>query len=490
MKIKGFYILGMAVSVLAGCSSEENEDMLFSNDTNTLKIGTYIAQGTRASNKNTFVNGDAFGLYACQTTGDYANAYTANYMDNVVVTKGESGWTYAPLSSWPTDANEHLSFIAFYPQSAKSTALTYPFTIGVDGKGEQIAPMCCTVKDASVNDRNGTAINGNESDASFTPNSGSLNLKFKHMLSKVKVKVKLDREYSGISVKLNSLSLNDIFTGGTYTVAADLALGTWGSLSDKKALTLKSGTEEAIAINTQETEFCDTLMIPQTVSDTPAFFNLSYTHTLAEGGERTVTKSIYLPGSWEPNKIYNYIINLSLDVNNITVSAEINDMESTTDPAIGNKPAEAVDLGLSVKWASYDFGAMSPYDVSPKFVFSDSYNTLSSDTYKGGDFILNESQDRASEWGSNWSTPTLSQWLELKNNCTVTEKTENGVNGYLISAQNGKSIFLSKGYYWTSQYGNYRNQKDHNYYFYNISTQTSSSTNTFTYTYSIRPVFK
>lgn len=445
MKIKGFYILGMAVSVLAGCSSEENADMLFSNDTNTLKIGTYIAQGTRASNKNTFVNGDAFGLYACQTTGDYANAYTANYMDNVVVTKGESGWTYSPLSSWPTDANEHLSFIAFYPQSAKSTALTYPFTIGVDGKGEQIAPMCCTVKDASVNDRNGTAINGSENDAAFTPNSGSLNLKFKHILSKVRVKVKLDREYPGISVNLNSLSLNDIFTGGTYTVAADLASGTWGSLLNKTTFTLKSDTEDVVAINTQETEFCDTLMIPQTVSDTPAYFNLSYTHTLAEGGERTVTKSIYLPGSWEPNKIYNYIVNLSLDVNNITISADINSMENTTDPVIGDKPAEAVDLGLSVKWASHDFGAMSPYDVSPKFVFSDAILPK-----KTGD--LNQEQDRVAKWGSNWSTPTRQQWNELFNNCTITETIIDGINGYLVKASNGNSIFFNNNYYWTSYY--------------------------------------
>ncbi|WP_294553145.1 fimbrillin family protein [uncultured Bacteroides sp.] len=489
MKIKGFYILGMAVSVLAGCSSEENADMLFSSDANTLKIGTYIAQGTRASNKNTFVNGDAFGLYACQTTGDYANAYTANYMDNVVVTKGESGWTYAPLSSWPTDANEHLSFIAFYPQSAKSTALTYPFTIGVDEKGEQIAPMCCTVKDASVNDRNGTAINGNESDASFTPNSGSLNLKFKHILSKVRVKVKLDREYPGISVNLNSLSLNDIFTGGTYTVAADLASGTWGSLLNKTILTLKSGTEDVVAINTQETEFCDTLMIPQTVSDTPAYLTLSYTHTLTEGGDRTITKSIYLPGGWEQNKIYNYVVNLSLDVNNITISADINSMEDTTDPVIGDKPAEAVDLGLSVKWASYDYGAMSPYDVSPKFKFSDA--SLPSGGGNGAYYTLTEPQDRASKWGSNWSTPTQEQWKELIDNCTITEITENGIKGYLIEAKNKNKIFLSNDCYWTSyyysQYSSYYGVR-YSFYYYDLPTKTLKVTENATYR--LRPVFK
>lgn len=492
MKTRSLYILGIATSVLMGCSSIENDEMLPSNDNNTIKIGTYIKQGTRASSKNTFANGDAFGLYACQTTGSYTNAYSANYMNNVVVTKGESGWTYSPLSSWPTDANEHLSFVAFYPHSTQSTAMTYPFTIGVDENGEQIAPMCCTVKDATINDRNGTAVNGSETEAAFTPNSGSLNLKFKHMLSKVKVKVKLDRSYPGITVKLNSLSLNDVFTGGTYTVASDLASGTWGSLSSKKTITLKSesDTEETVTINAQETEFCDTLMIPQTVSDTPAYFNLSYTHTLAEGGERTVTKSIYLPGSWEPNKIYNYIINLSLDVNNITISTDIADMEDTTDPTIGDIPAEAVDLGLSVKWASYDYGATSPYDVSPEFIFTDSHETLSSNYYNGGDFILNESQDRVSKWGSNWSTPTTAQWNELLNNCTVTEKTENGVNGYLVSAPNGKSIFLSKDQYWASNYGNNRNSNYHYYYSYIISNKGYNIQNNYTLTYSVRPVFK
>lgn len=473
--------MGIATSVLMGCSSIENDEMLPSNDNNTIKIGTYIKQGTRAANKNTFANGDAFGLYACQTTGSYTNAYSANYMNNVVVTKGESGWTYSPLSSWPTDANEHLSFVAFYPHSTQSTAMTYPFTIGVDENGEQIAPMCCTVKDATINDRNGTAVNGSETDAAFTPNSGSLNLKFKHMLSKVKVKVKLDRSYPGITVKLNSLSLNDIFTGGTYTVASDLASGTWGSLLYKNTITLKSesDTEETVTINAQETEFCDTLMIPQTVSDTPAHFNLSYTHTLAEGGERTVTKSIYLPGSWEQNKIYNYIINLSLDVNNITISTDIADMEDTTDPTIGDIPAEAVDLGLSVKWASYDYGATSPYEISPEFKFSDK------SIYNG---TLSESQDRASKWGSNWSTPTREQWNELCNNCTITKKTINEINGYLVTSKNGKSIFLSKDCYWTS----FCSSGD--YYYYDIISKSQKTAYNYgkipNTTYSVRPVFK
>lgn len=465
MKMKGFYILGIIASVLVSCSSEENGDMPFSSDNNTLRVGTYIQQGTRASSKSTFVDGEKLGLYACQTTGDYANSYTANYMNNVVVTKKGEAWEYSPLSSWPTDENEHLSFIAFYPYSENSTALTYPFTLGVDAEGEQIDPLCCTVRNANINDRNGTAINGDEGAASFEAPTGPLTLKFKHMLSRVKVKVKLNTDYPGITTKLNALSLYSIFTSGTYTVSDDLASGRWGSFSNKATLALKPNTTEAVTISTQETVFCDTLMIPQTISDAPAYLYLSYTHTLAEGGERTVTKNIYLSGSWEPNKIYNYVVNLSLDVNNITLSAEIKDMEETTDPVIGDTPAEAVDLGLSVKWASYDYGAMSPYEVSPEYGFIDAKNN-------------------SSKWGSNWSTPTQIQWNELFNNSTITTETQNGVSGYLITSnKNGKSIFLSKRYYWssTSSYGSY--------YYYDISIKKSGSDDSIT-TYSVRPVFK
>ena len=494
MKKKSLYIQGMAALLLCGCSSEES-DMLFAGaDSNVIEIGTYIKQGTRAAGKSTFADGDAIGLYACQTTGDYADAYTANYMNNVVVTNEAGAWTYSPLSSWITDPNEHLSFVAFYPHSSTSTALVYPFTIGADENGDEIDPLWCTVKDATVNDRNGTAINGNGTDAGFTATGGPLTLKFKHMLSRVKIKVKLDAAYPEIDVNLNSLALNSVYTQGTYTIAPDLASGTWGSLSSLKHLTIRSADEGDIPVGTTEIELCDTLMIPQTISDTPADILLSYTHTLAEGGERTVTKTIYLPGSWEQNKLYNYVVSLSLDVNNITVSATINDMENTTDPSIGDKPAEAVDLGLSVKWASYDYGAMSPYDVSPEFKFFN-YN-LSSGGSSYTPNILSQASDRASSWGSNWFTPTREQWSELMSNCTVEASVENGVSGYRVSATNGNSIFLGGDEYWTSNYYYYSSSSYYYFYYYKISTKNSSTisgdryNNIPTNTLRLRPVFK
>ena len=61
--------------------------------------------------------------------------------------------------------------------------------------------------------------------------------------------------------------------------------------------------------------------------------------------------------------------------------------------------------------------------------------------------------------------PTDAEWAELRDNCTRTRTTLNGVNGVLFIANNGNSIFLpaagiwldtrhvemgTNGYYWSS----------------------------------------
>lgn len=458
----------MTACLLAACSAEESFTPVPAGG-NTIEVSTYVNPGKRVASKSTFKDGDAISLYACQTTGDYANLFEANFMNKVAVTHTSGSWTYSPLSSWPTDAGEHLSFVAYYPQNTSGSALVYPYTLSLDDKGHQIDLMCCTVKDASISDRNGTAINGVAND--FLTGSGPLPLSFKHILSRVRVQVKLDATYPNIDAWLNYLRLNDVYSYGSYTVANDLASGSWGSWGSQKDFELyplttgqEEGTTKDIHLNAQGTLLCDTLMIPQSVSANTASFTLQYTHTLAEGGERTVDKTIYLPGNWEPNKIYNYIITISLDVNNITVEANVESMTEEVTPGIDNEPADAVDLGLSVKWASCDFGTMSPYEAGPLFLFSDERITGT------GTKTLTPLQDRATEWGSKWSTPTQTQWRELMENCTITETTQEGVNGYLITGKTGNSIFLSQDIYWTSNYYYNSLTYSHKAYYYRISS--------------------
>ncbi|MDY4511824.1 MAG: hypothetical protein SPE10_00005, partial [Paludibacteraceae bacterium] len=46
-------------------------------------------------------------------------------------------------------------------------------------------------------------------------------------------------------------------------------------------------------------------------------------------------------------------------------------------------------------------------------------------------------------WGGAWRMPTDAEWTELRENCTWTWITKNGVNGYEVKSEaNGNSIFL------------------------------------------------
>jgi hypothetical protein len=151
---------------------------------------------------------------------------------------------------------------------------------------------------------------------------------------------------------------------------------------------------------------------------------------------------------------------------------------------------EYVDLGLSVKWATCNVGATKPEEYGDYFAWGEtqpkdyydwstykwcngSYNTLTkynnSSSYGTVDnkTQLELSDDAArANWGGSWRMPTRAEQDELRENCTWTWTTQNGVNGYKVtSKKNGNSIFLPAagyrydsslydaggyGYYWSS----------------------------------------
>lgn len=142
-----------------------------------------------------------------------------------------------------------------------------------------------------------------------------------------------------------------------------------------------------------------------------------------------------------------------------------------------------VDLGLSsgLKWATCNVGANAPEDYGYYFAWGEvePKTTYNWDTYKYYDdsnltkytsndskIVLDPEDDAATaNWGGAWRMPTKAEQDELRNNCTWTWTTQNGVNGYKVTGPNGNSIFLpaagcmrggalgyagSFGYYWSS----------------------------------------
>lgn len=143
-----------------------------------------------------------------------------------------------------------------------------------------------------------------------------------------------------------------------------------------------------------------------------------------------------------------------------------------------------VDLGLpsGTLWATCNIGAEKPEDFGGYFAWGE-INTK--DTYNwtfykynpysplfGSQKWLQAENDAATvNWGDGWCTPDFSTWMELYQNTTNIWTIQNGVNGRLFSANNGRTLFLPAsgkicdsdfggertncyfgecGYYWTS----------------------------------------
>ncbi len=164
---------------------------------------------------------------------------------------------------------------------------------------------------------------------------------------------------------------------------------------------------------------------------------------------------------------------------------------------------EYVDLGLSVKWATCNVGATKPEEYGDYFAWGETSSKNSYDDENSvtlgkefGDIGGDPRYDAArTNWGGSWRLPTSKEQDELREKCTWTWTTRNGVKGYQVKSRlNGNSIFLpaagwrygtslynagSYGDYWSStpregdsDYAYYLNFSDDNvdwnsYYRYN-----------------------
>ncbi|MBR4166926.1 MAG: Ig-like domain-containing protein [Bacteroidales bacterium] len=231
--------------------------------------------------------------------------------------------------------------------------------------------------------------------------------------------------------------------------------------------------------------------------------------TIAVGQSKTVTVT-FTPTD---GKDYNGSITITSDADNqptVTVSGK--GIKSSTPSG----SSEAVDLGLpsGLLWASCNLGASKPEEYGDYFAWGETepyyetgyaqsessvwkkgkeagYNWASYKWCKGSESSLTkysitspqgesfgyngfvdgktelDPQDDAAHvhLGGKWRMPTDAEWTELRENCTWTWGTLNGVKGRLVTGKNGNKIFLpasgnrydavfynidSWGYYWSS----------------------------------------
>ena len=146
----------------------------------------------------------------------------------------------------------------------------------------------------------------------------------------------------------------------------------------------------------------------------------------------------------------------------------------------------AIDLGLSIRWASCNIGATAPEENGDFYAWGD---TLTRSSFTWGTYpysgnstntmtkyctrAANGTVDNRStliafddaayiNWGETWRMPTWAEWNELITQCTWKDTTYNNVSVWQVTGPNGNSIYLPKVgyknntsvtagcYYWSS----------------------------------------
>lgn len=111
--------------------------------------------------------------------------------------------------------------------------------------------------------------------------------------------------------------------------------------------------------------------------------------------------------------------------------------------------AEIVDLGLSVKWSSWNLGASAPHEYGGLYGMGDPTGELTSSNDEDY-YYVNQTSISGTEydiahvhWKDLWRLPTVAELEELRDKCSWQhDQYVEGVRGSIATGPNGNSIFI------------------------------------------------
>lgn len=260
-------------------------------------------------------------------------------------------------------------------------------------------------------------------------------------------------------------------TWNTQTINKNVATVSW----DGKVTAVGVGTTKAICACGGKTAECNI-----TVADGLALSSIVVspaTLTLSKGSTRTLTATLLPSYANAPTVIWSVSNKTVLSIENdgtitalrsgkATVTAQCGSKSSKCEVTVPFAAPEAVDMGLSVKWASWNLGAEKESEAGNYYAFGETETRATygkeEQTYKWWDssaqkysrysdvdnkFSLkdyNYEDDAARvNLGNGWRIPTPEEIRELALNCTSQFTKRDGVDGMLLtSTKTGNSIFL------------------------------------------------
>lgn len=339
-------LLFTAVAVVLLLSSCSKEEVTKSTNVDAIGFKTFVGTTTKAQDATIATLEDAdvgFNVYAWHRENvidpiAINSGFVANYMDKVEVKK-TSSWTYSPLKYWPTTG--YLDFLAVGNNVARVDGPginTGEYLFTATGGGNPTIKYVCSATPANQKDLLvAESLNKTKSD-------GTVHFEFKHILSKIDIKVKAACTDPNLQLKINSIKFTGINGTGTY----DLVNKSWSVEVAPAVINVGLNLPFSQNGNLTGNDFISPqaadgglIIIPQAMDNIEVEYQFlqkdnddNYTQVIVDhtGGAKItidLTKDEPL-ASWEPGKKYLY--NLSFEFNPAENNSVINfTVDSVTD---------------------------------------------------------------------------------------------------------------------------------------------------------------
>ena len=470
MKYKYFFI-GLLSAMMVSCSINEltsPEQDIYNQSPNVV----YAVIEDESGDVDTKVYADSK-LRVLWNEDDYISYFAKTTYNGQYIFLGEDGDNAGSFAEVP-NSNPHTGNEVSYHYAV------YPYQLKTSLSNDEIIRFTLPAKQAYKKDSFGIGAN------TMASKTATNELKFKNVGGYLSFK------FYGEGVSVSSITLrgnNGEKLAGKCTI--DMSSGEPAVIMDQEKATeeITLTCDPPVALNASSTDYVEFWMV---VPPTTFSKGITFTVTTPDGGV------------WEKQTTASFSL-----TRNVKRSLPALEVEVTTLP-------EAVDLGLSVKWASFNLGATKPEEygdyfawaeTSPYYYYDNNGNKNFSSNQQGYDWgtyqwislgkettnikrycpsVLrydyrwtgsgdpddktefadyNYVNDAArANWQGEWRTPSEAEWSELLNNCTwewEENYNETGVNGYLVtgtkSGYTNNSIFLPAAGWYRKTYLDYKN---------------------------------
>lgn len=292
---KNIFILAVATLLMLGCNKGVDTSVI---NPNEIRVEASVKQ-TRAAGTS-FEIGDKMGLYAVEYNGDEVASLqvAGNFINNEALTYDGSAWVGGRTLYW---SDKPCDFYGIYPYQEPATVSEYLFDLPTDQNSPETDDALSGYEAADLLWAKATKVSRED---------GAVQLQFKHMMSRVVVKIERGEKYEGelpedITVHLyNTVTTAEVdFTHGSLQRYAH---------GEKETITMKQLSGDTFAA----------IVVPQNIERrTPLVeitmegiaYLLNYSMSFRPGYQHTIT--VTLNSSPEQEKI------------EISIDGEIGDWE-------------------------------------------------------------------------------------------------------------------------------------------------------------------